>query len=276
MPHGDGSRISRTRRDRSAYALSRTFIRNSAVQQLLVFLVILAVWQAASGTIVNAYYLSTPVAVLAQIGNWISNGTLWPHLSATLATTLIGFGIAAVVALPLALIVNDRPFLDQTLSPFIFAAYSMPKIVLAPALIVWLGIGQLPAIVLSAVTAFFLVFFNLYLGLKNVPQIYNDTAALMGASAWDAALKFRLPAAAAYLLTGIKQGLIYAFHGTLVGEMTSSDTGMGYLILFAGAKMDSTGVMAGLCIVGVLAVLLTRVLTHVLRANDPADGQLHG
>jgi len=201
---------------------------------------------------------------------------LWPHLSATLATTLLGFAIAAVVALPLALIVNDRPFLDQTLSPFIFAAYSMPKIVLAPALVVWLGIGQLPAIVLSAVTAFFLVFFNLYLGLKNVPQIYNDTAALMGASAWDAAIKFRLPAASAYLLTGIKQGLIYAFHGTLVGEMTSSDTGMGYLILFAGAKMDSTGVMAGLCIVGILAVLLTRVLTCVLRANDPADGQLHG
>jgi NitT/TauT family transport system permease protein len=148
--------------------------------------------------------------------------------------------------------------------------------VLAPALVVWLGIGQLPAIVLSAVTAFFLVFFNLYLGLKNVPQIYNNTAALMGASAWDAALKFRLPAASAYLLTGIKQGLIYAFHGTLVGEMTSSDTGMGYLILFAGSKMDSTGVMAGLCIVGILAVLLTRVLTYVLRVNDPADGQVHG
>jgi NitT/TauT family transport system permease protein len=201
---------------------------------------------------------------------------LWPHLSATLATTLIGFGIAAAVALPLALIVTDQTFLDRTLSPFIFAAYSMPKIVLAPALVVWLGIGQLPAIVLSAVTAFFLVFFNLYLGLKNVPQIYNDTAALMGASAWDAALKFRLPAASAYLLTGIKQGLIYAFHGTLVGEMTSSDTGMGYLILFAGAKMDSTGVMAGLCIVGVLAVLLTRLLTYVLSANDPVDGQLHG
>ena len=173
-----------------------------------------------------------------------------------LATTLLGFGIAAAVAIPLALLVSARPFLDAVLSPFIFAAYSMPKIVLAPALILWLGIGQLPAIALSAVTAFFLVFFNLYLGLKNVPRIYTDVAALMGASARDTALKFRLPAAAAYLATGISQGLIYAFHGTLVGEMTSSDTGMGYLILFAGSKMDSTGVVAGLCIVGLLAVLL--------------------
>lgn len=269
--------MSSNKKDRSgAYAGSRALVGHSAVQQMLLLLGIVAVWQSVSGTLLNAYYLSTPVAVIGQIASWISDGTLWPHLGTTLATTLIGFGVAAAVALPLALIVDDRPFLDQVLGPFIFAVYSMPKIVLAPALVVWLGIGQLPAIVLSAVTAFFLVFFNLYLGLKNVPQIYTDTAALMGASSLDTALKFRLPAASAYLLTGIKQGLIYAFHGTLVGEMTSSDTGMGYLILFAGSKMDSTGVMAGLCIVGLLAVLLTRVLTLVLRDSDPIDGQLHG
>ena len=263
-------------KDRGAHARSRALAGHPVVQQGLLLLGIAALWQGVSGTLVNAYYLSTPLDVIGQIGSWVSDGTLWPHLGTTLATTLLGFGIAATVALPLALIVNERPFLDQVLSPFIFAAYSMPKIVLAPALVVWLGIGQLPAVVLSAVTAFFLVFFNLYLGLRNVPQVYNDTAALMGASAWDTALKFRLPAASAHLLTGIKQGLIYAFHGTLVGEMTSSDTGMGYLILFAGSRMDSTGVMAGLCIVGLLAVVLTRALSFVVRDSDPVDGQLHG
>ena len=230
---------------------------------------IVVVWQLASGRLVNAYYLSTPAAVLGEIARWIADGTLWRHLGATLATTLSGFLIAAAIAIPLALVVSARPFLDAVLSPFIFAAYSMPKIVLAPALILWLGIGQLPAIALSALTAFFLVFFNLYLGLKNVPRIYTDTAALMGASALDTALKFRLPAASAYLATGISQGLIYAFHGTLVGEMTASNTGMGYLILFAGSKMDSTGVMAGLTVVGLLAALLTRAIA--LRATAPRD-----
>ena len=254
----------------------RTWLGSPAVQQLLVFLGIVLVWQVVSGPVINAYYLSTPVAVFRQIASWIADGSLWLHLGATLATTLLGFAIAAGVAIPLALIVHDWPFLDQVLSPFIFAAYAMPKIVLAPALIVWLGIGPLPAIALSAVTAFFLVFFNLYLGLKSVPRIYTDTAALMGASAWDTALKFRLPAASAYLATGISQGLIYAFHGTLVGEMTSTNTGMGYLILFAGSKMDSTGVMAGLCVVGLLAALLTRTLAFALRRHETADGQLHG
>ena len=237
---------------------------------------IVVVWQLASGRLVNAYYLSTPAAVLGEIARWIADGTLWRHLGATLATTLSGFLIAAAIAIPLALVVSARPFLDAVLSPFIFAAYSMPKIVLAPALILWLGIGQLPAIALSALTAFFLVFFNLYLGLKNVPRIYTDTAALMGASALDTALKFRLPAASAYLATGISQGLIYAFHGTLVGEMTASNTGMGYLILFAGSKMDSTGVMAGLTVVGLLAALLTRAIAFAQRHHETAEGQLHG
>jgi NitT/TauT family transport system permease protein len=253
----------------------RTLFGRPAVQQLLVLVGIVAAWQAVSGPVINAYYLSTPVAVLRQIANWIADGSLWPHLGATLATTLLGFAIAALIAIPLALVVNDRPFLDRSLSPFIFAAYAMPKIVLAPALILWLGIGQLPAVALSAVTAFFLVFFNLYLGLKTVPRIYTDTAALMGASPFDTALKFHLPAASAYLATGVSQGLIYAFHGTLVGEMTSSNTGMGYLILFAGSKMDSAGVMAGLCIVGLLAVVLTRSLARIFRTQQPVGEPLH-
>jgi NitT/TauT family transport system permease protein len=253
----------------------RALLGHPAVQQVIVLLAIVAAWQAVSGPVINSYYLSTPAAVFAQIARWIADGTLWLHLVATLATTSLGFGIAAAVAIPLALFVNHKPFVDRVLSPFIFAAYAMPKIVLAPALILWLGIGQLPAITLSAVTAFFLVFFNLYLGLKNVPRIYNDTAALMGASALDTALKFRLPAASAYLATGISQGLIYAFHGTLVGEMTSSNTGMGHLILFAGSKMDSTGVMAGLCVVGLLAAMLTRALAYALPAHE-IDRPLHG
>jgi NitT/TauT family transport system permease protein len=180
-------------------------------------------------------------------------------------TTAAGFAAAAIVAIPLALLISGSRFLDDVFSPFIFAAYSMPKIILAPALILWLGIGRAPAIVLSAVTAFFLVFFNLYLGLKTIPGIYADTAALMDASPLDTAFKFRLPAAAPYLAVGLSQGIIYAFHGTVVGEMTASNTGIGYLIIFAGSKMDSTGVMAGICIVAILAVSMIYALARTQR-----------
>lgn len=230
---------------------------------------LLLLWQFGSGTLLNAYYLSTPAAVVRQIAAWIADGSLWPNLAATLITTIVGFTAAAIVAIPLALLISASSFLDEVFSPFISAAYSMPKIVLAPALILWVGIGQAPAIVLSAVTAFFLIFFNLYLGLKTIPGIYADTAALMGASVFDTAFKFRLPAAAPYLAVGLSQGVIYAFHGTVVGEMTASNTGIGYLIIFAGSKMDSTGVMAGISIVATLAVLMIYALDGTLRFFNP-------
>src|SRR5262249_47220385 len=105
-------------------AVLRSLLSRPAVQQLLVLLVILLAWQAVSGRLINAYYLSTPAAVFTQIARWIADGSLWPHLAATLATTLLGFAVAAGIAVPLALIVNDRPLLDRVLSPFIFAAYS--------------------------------------------------------------------------------------------------------------------------------------------------------
>ena len=243
------------------------------MRQGLVAAGILLLWQLGSGTVLNSYYLSTPAAVVRQIAAWAADGSLWPSLAATLLTTAAGFAAAAVVAIPLALLISGSPFLDDVFSPFIFAAYSMPKIVLAPALILWLGIGQAPAIVLSAVTAFFLIFFNLYLGLKGIPRVYADTAALLGASALDTAFKFRLPAAAPYLAVGLSQGIIFAFHGTIVGEMTASNTGIGYLIVFAGSKMDSTGVMAGICIVAILSVLMISSLHRALRAFNSDWGE---
>ena len=250
-------RITHSLKDRKAHS---TLWRQSVVVGAILLL-----WQFGSGTVLNSYYLSTPAAVVRQIGAWVADGSLWPNLAATLMTTAAGFAAAAIVAIPLALLISGSRFLDDVFSPFIFAAYSMPKIILAPALILWLGIGRAPAIVLSAVTAFFLVFFNLYLGLKTIPGIYADTAALMDASPLDTAFKFRLPAAAPYLAVGLSQGIIYAFHGTVVGEMTASNTGIGYLIIFAGSKMDSTGVMAGICIVAVLAVSMIYALARTQR-----------
>ena len=147
-----------------------------AIQQLLVLLGIVAVWQVASGRLINAYYLSTPAAVVTQIANWIADGTLWPHLAATLATTLLGFAIAACVAIPLAL--ASRSTFER--SKHLFSRpYSSEDC--RPALNSLARNGQLPAIALSDGTAFFLGF-SIFLGLKNVPRVYTDTAALMGAS----------------------------------------------------------------------------------------------
>lgn len=115
-------------------------------------------------------------------------------------------------------------------------------------------------IILAFVASFFVVFFNVYSGVRSVPQSYLNSAAILGAGPWSTAFKFRLPAAAAFVLSGLHQGLIYAFHGVILGEMTCSDTGMGYVVIYSATAMDSSAVIAALTIIGAISYALLRVL----------------
>jgi NitT/TauT family transport system permease protein len=247
------------------------------LQQTLALLLFLMLWEYVSGRFINDYFISSPSAIAARIGLWLQDGTIARHVTATVIITVSGFLLAALVAIPLAVVVTGSQIADEVLSPYIYAAYSMPKIVLGPALVLWLGIGSAPAIALSSITAFFLIFYNVYVGLKQIPPIYGITAKLLGASAFQTAIKFRLPAASAFIANGLSQGLIYAFHGAMVGEMTASNVGVGYIILFNGARLDSAGVMTGLLLIGFIAFALVRGMELVVsRFGDVNGGRIAG
>lgn len=231
----------------------------------------LCIWQFVSGRLVNAYYASTPLEIGRYIADWAINGDLWLHLSATITTTLSGFLGGSVLGILFALVLASNSFLDKVFYPLIFTLFALPKVIFAPLFILWVGVGQPPAILLSLVTAFFLVFFNMYSGIKLVPRAYLDTAAIFGANWWETAFKFRLPAAAPFLAAALHQGLIYAFHGSIVGEMTASNTGIGYAIVYAATAMDAAGVLAGLAVVGALSYTLIAFLRRVTARRDLTD-----
>jgi NitT/TauT family transport system permease protein len=246
-------------------------IARPAVQRAIGIGALLSVWQGVSLVGLNAYYISSPVDVAGQIVRWTETGEIWQHLWATLSNMTIGFSLAAVFATGFALLLSSNRILERVFSPLIFVAFSTPKIVLAPILILWVGIGRPPVVILAFIASFFTIFFNIHSGVRNVPAIYLDTASILGANAWTKAFKFRLPAAAPFVLSGLHQGLIYAFHGTILGEMTASDTGVGYLIIYAATSMDSTAVIAGLTIIGALSYALLRLLNlAVERGVAPA------
>jgi NitT/TauT family transport system permease protein len=237
-------------------------------------LVILVAWQIAASTFINPYFISTPVEVSRTLIAMMRGGDLWRHLLSTLTTTAIGFVAAAISGVALALLLGSNRFLDKTLGPFIFVAFSMPKVVLAPLLLLWLGVGKPPAIALAFITSFFLVFYNVLSGVRQVSDAYLNAAAVMGASRWQTALKIRLPAAAPFIATGLHQGLIYAFHGAILGEMTASNTGMGYLIIYAATSMDSNTVIAALVVIGAISYALIGILRFAGRYE--AQSQLAG
>jgi NitT/TauT family transport system permease protein len=191
---------------------------------------------------------------------WTASGEIWPHVTATLNNMMIGFVLAAIAAVGLSLLFSSNRLVDRVFNPLLFVAFSTPKIVLAPILMLWVGIGRPSVVILAFIAAFFTIFFNINAGVRSIPDAYLNTAAILGAGPLTTALKFRLPAAAPFILAGLHQGLIYAFHGTILGEMTASDTGIGYLIIYGATSQDSTQVIAGLTVIGALSYFLLRLI----------------
>jgi NitT/TauT family transport system permease protein len=228
---------------------------------------ILLLWEFGSGVLFNDYYLSRPSAIAAQIVAWTLDGYLWRHLSATLLNTGIGFALAAVTGTVVALLLGSVKLADRIFGPLIYIVYSLPKVVLAPLLILWVGVGPVPVILMSFVTSFFMVFFNVYSGVRAVNPALLNSVALMGAGRFTTAFKVRLPAARASVALGMHQGLVYAFHGAIIGEMSSSDKGLGYALVYAGSDMDANGVLAVLVVLGVVAFALLKTMGYLLRST---------
>ena len=235
------------------------------MRQIGFLLIILLTWQVVGTSTTTAYYVSSPTLVLAKLAEWLRDGEIFTHLFFTASATLGGFAIAVLAGLGAALLFASKPAIGRVLEPFLFAAFSTPKAVIAPLLILWVGVGNLPVLSLAAVSSFFIIFYGAYSALRDTPKIFVDTAAILGAGGLRTALQFRLPAAAPFILAGLQQGLVYAFHGAILGEMTSSDTGLGYLVIYSATAQDASAVLAALVVIGLISTALVRVLNRVTR-----------
>src|ERR1700753_612319 len=134
-----------TRLTPSLRAINIARLRSPRAVRIALLIALLAVWQlAASHRPGVTYYISAPSAIGKQIADWFASGSIWPHLLSTLGTTLSGFVLAAVLGVLHAVPIAGVRFADRVLSPLISAAYATPKVVLAPVLILWVGVGKPP------------------------------------------------------------------------------------------------------------------------------------
>jgi NitT/TauT family transport system permease protein len=222
--------------------------------------VILALWEFASGRLIKPFWISSPSAIWAQLADWVETGELWIHVQITLTETLLGFVFGAVsgVAVGLALGLNKR--MAAVLDPFIIAFNSLPKIALAPLFILWFGVGLLSKVVLATFVVFFLVFYSTYSGTLAVEQELVDVLRLMGATRLQIIRKVILPSVLLWIFTGMKISVPYALIGAVVGEMMASNKGLGYLIQAAAGQYDTNGVFAALFVLMVIATGLHAAL----------------
>jgi NitT/TauT family transport system permease protein len=230
--------------------------------RILVGIVLLALWEYASGRWIEKLFVSSPSAVSLRLWRWLVTGQLWTHLSITLYATAIGFAIGAGAGFVLGLLFGRYKLVADIFDPYITAIYSLPKIALAPLFIIWFGIGIESKIAVSASIVFFVVFLNTYAGTRDVNPLHLHTTRIMGASQAEILRHVVVPSAAAWVITGLKVSVPYALVGTVIGEFMSANRGIGFVIAQATGLFDTTSVFAGLVTLGIVGAVINVGLKH--------------
>lgn len=224
--------------------------------QVVLGVIILLLWQGASGRLIDDFFISNPVDVAKRLYQWIADGSLFLHIWATVYETLMGFVVGAVGGVILGIWLGVSPFTNRLLNPYLNALNALPKVALAPLFVLWFGLGIASKIALAALLVLFLVFLNTYAGVREVDQDLIDSARLMRATRAQLIAKVIIPSAMSWVFAGLKISVPYALIGAVLGEMIAANRGLGYLVQFSGSQFDSAGVFAVLIVIALLAVAL--------------------
>jgi NitT/TauT family transport system permease protein len=234
--------------------------------RLLLILLVLAIWEA----LVRLF--SVPPFILPQPSNVflaLYRGTVsWlyiDHIGVTLAETLIGFAVGTTLAFVLGTAVALSRRTEYFLYPFIVMFQAMPKVALAPLIIVWFGLGLASKVVTAALVAFFPLLVNTIVGLRSAEEDRVNLMRSLAASRWQLFWMLQLPGAMPYIFAGLEIAMIFALLGAIVAELVGAQSGLGMLIQSMNFTMDVAGQFSVLLILSVVGLLLNAMVTTVRR-----------
>jgi NitT/TauT family transport system permease protein len=200
------------------------------------------------------YVLPAPTAILERM--WNDAALLWSATKVTLVEVVVGFAMGVVLGLALALPIAYSPVVRATLYPIIVASQAVPKIAIGPLLVLWLGLGAWPKLVIVALMVFFPVVITAAEGFSSVDRNLLDLMRSVNASQWEIFRRVRFPHALPQIFSGLKIGITLAVVGAVVGEWIAADNGLGYLLLQANTQLDSTLLFSALVLLVVMGVVL--------------------
>ena len=211
-----------------------------------------------------AFFFGQPLIVAERIWAWfVVDADIYRHLGVTLLETLLAFGIGAALGLAGGLWLALAPLASAVLDPYIKAMNSMPRIILAPIFSVWFGLGIASKVALGVTLVFFIVFFNVYQGVKEVSPVVLANARMLGANQRQLLRHVYLPSATSWVFSSLHTSVGLAFVGAVVGEYLGSSQGVGYLILQAEGTFDINTVMAGILVLTAFALVLDAAVGRI-------------
>ena len=210
------------------------------------------------------FFFGEPVRILARIWNWfVVDRDIYGHLWVTLVETVLAFAIGTAGGLVVGMWLALSPLAAAILDPYIKAANSMPRVILAPIFAVWFGLGIASKVALGFTLVFFIVFFNVYQGVREVSPTVLANARMLGASHRQLLRHVYLPSATSWVFSSLHTSVGLAFVGAVVGEYLGSARGVGYLILQAEGTFDINTVMAGILVLTAFALALDSIVGRV-------------
>ncbi len=221
----------------------------------IVLAAILLVWEAiCRGFEISDFIFPAPTAIAQSLIQYA--GPIAGHAMQTFWSTMAGFALGVVVGLVLGIIVGSSRLMYTALYPLMVGFNSIPKSAFVPVLVVWFGIGTVPAILTAFVICFFPITVNMATGLATIEPELEDVLRALGANRMDVLLKVGLPRSLPYFFGSLKVAITLAFVGSIVSETIAANDGIGYLMMSAGSQMRMPLVFAGLTVISVMAMAM--------------------
>jgi NitT/TauT family transport system permease protein len=253
--------------------------------QLLVAVVALALWQLLSTVpvfgkiLLPPFFFSNPVDVFGQVIAWFSSGVIWKHLFITLWESMLAFALGSLGGVLVGFWFARQPMVAAVFDPYVKMVNALPRVVLAPIFTLWLGLGIWSKVALGVTLVFFIVFFNVYQGVKEVSQTVLNNGRMLGMSERQLMRHVYWPSALSWMFSSLHTSVGFAVVGAVVGEYLGSAAGLGYLIQQAEGVFDVAGVFAGMFVLSIFVVLIDLAVTLVenrLLVWRPAAADVRG
>jgi NitT/TauT family transport system permease protein len=245
----------------------RPFLRRKALRRVLPWLVIVAIfllWELVVRAFhIEQFVLPAPSDVFASGWEW-----RWPILDnswQTLMTTVVGFGFAVVFGLVAGIAVGSSTLVYDGFYPALVGFNSIPKVAVIPILVIWFGIGTVPAIITAFLISFFPILVNVAAGIATVEPELKDVLRALGAKRWQVIQKVGLPRAMPYFFASLKVAITFAFVGSIVAETVAANKGIGNLMLVASSRFEVPLAFAGLLMTSVMGIGMYLVCSLIER-----------
>lgn len=239
--------------------------RQGPLATALLVVLLLVMWEAATRMLqIPPLILPAPSAVAHNIYANLPN--LMNHAWVTSYEILVGFAVGAGLGVAIALAIVEWPAVRGLIYPWVIASQTVPKIAIAPLLIIWFGVGLFPKVMIVALLALFPALINTVSGFESTDRGHLDLLRSVDASKWQAYYHIRFPTALPFIFAGLKLAITVSVIGAIVGEWIASTQGLGYLLLFYTQYLDMVGTFAVLIILVVLGVLFFFAVAVVERA----------